>query len=243
MNKLQIGIVGYGSMGKIIEQLANEKGVIVSGIFDINNHFSSESNTGFDVAIEFSVPDAVESNIRFLAERGINIVLGTTGWYDKMDLIREIVSSNGTGLVWGSNFSVGMQMFYKIIDKASMLVNQQTDYDIMVHEMHHHRKKDSPGGSAKQIADIILNNMDRKKKILAETSHAEIEQDMLHVSSTRGGEIAGLHSVYIDSAADTIELTHRAKNRTGFASGALLAASWINGKKGFWEFSEILDEL
>lgn len=240
MNKTKIAILGYGSMGKEIEKQALESGFIITDIFHIDNKFDPAKKYDFDVAIEFTQPDAVFVNVKDLASAGKNIVVGTTGWYDRIDEMREIAEQNNVGIVWASNFSVGMNMFFKIVEYASKLAAQAEEYDIMLHELHHKRKKDSPSGTAESLGKIIMENVKIKNSILTETAHEQINPEQLHVTSTRGGEIFGTHTVYIDSLPDTIELTHRARSRAGFASGSLKAAELIHNKKGFYEFSELL---
>jgi 4-hydroxy-tetrahydrodipicolinate reductase len=242
-SNLKIGIVGYGQMGRIIEALAIAGNIQIGGIYDIDNPLSESSEHDYDVAIDFSTPDSVLDNINFLSDIGKNIVVGTTGWLDKLEEVREIVGKNKTGFVYGSNFSVGMNIMYSIIHTAAEKVNLFPEYDIMLHEIHHKRKKDSPSGTALSIAGIITDRISRKQRITGETIHGTISPDELHISSLRGGEVPGTHTVIIDSAADTIEITHRAKSREGFASGAILAAKWIAGKKGFFEFSDIFNQL
>jgi 4-hydroxy-tetrahydrodipicolinate reductase len=244
MNSLPtIAIVGYGSMGKEIETLAKEQNYNIGAIFDIDSPLSSAGNYNFDIAIDFSLPEAVVSNVEILTSKKKSIIIGTTGWYSKIDKIRQIVEESGIGLVYGSNFSVGMQIFFRIVRKAASLLNNTQDYDIMLHELHHHKKKDSPSGTALSLAKIIQEEFHSKSKLLIDTSHGKIEPDQLHVTSTRGGEITGTHTIYIDSIADTIELTHRAKNRSGFAMGALMAAKWLYGKSGFYDFNEVFESL
>ena len=242
-NLPKLAIVGYGSMGKEIERIALERGFSITEIFDIDNPLKAGGKYDFDVAVDFSLPNAVISNIEILTALGKNIVLGTTGWYDKKDMIEKMVADRGVGLVYGSNFSTGMQMFFRIVERSSKLINFSDEYDIMLHEMHHHRKVDSPSGSAKTLGDIIIANVDSKSKTYEETAHEKIDSEALHISSTRGGEITGTHTVYIDSGADTLELTHRAKNRSGFAGGAVKAAEWIHTKKGMHDFSDMLAGL
>jgi 4-hydroxy-tetrahydrodipicolinate reductase len=242
MENLKIAILGYGQMGKEIERQAIQKGFKVTDIFDIDAPIEENKSYDFDVAVDFTQPDSLENNVRVLSSLGKNIVIGTTGWYDNREKIQKMIQSANTGCIWGSNFSIGMHMFIRIIEEASKIANKQDDYDVFMHEIHHKRKKDSPSGSAITLAQVILNNVNRKTQILDETSKGKIKDDALHLSSTRGGEITGTHTVYFDSEADTIELTHRAKNRGGFASGALLAAEWIKDKKGFFEFNELLKE-
>ncbi len=239
----KIAIVGYGNMGKEIETLAKRDGYEITDIFDLKNPLKENASYDFDVAIDFTFPDTVLKNVLILAEHNKNIVLGTTGWYDYKNEVKDIVDKNGIGLVWGSNFSIGMQMFFRITREASRLMNKIDNFDIMMHEMHHNRKKDSPSGTAVSLANIILEEVDFKTKIEKDSIDGQIEKDVLHLSSTRGGEITGRHTVYIDSYSDSIELSHRAKNRSGFALGSLTAANWINQNKGFHSFDDVLNNI
>ncbi|MER3329094.1 MAG: 4-hydroxy-tetrahydrodipicolinate reductase [Candidatus Kapaibacterium sp.] len=239
----KIAIVGYGAMGRVIEKLAKDKGYYITDIFDHDNPIDADEDYDFDVAIDFTYPDTVIENIKILSAKGKSVVVGTTGWYNRIDEVNDLVTKNNTGLVWGSNFSVGVQMYFKIVKYASKLVNFLDSYDVMVHELHHKRKKDSPSGTAEIMAKIITSNIDRKTGTEYNAINGEVDNSKLHVSSTRGGEITGKHTMYIDSLADNIELTHNAKNRTGFALGSLLAANWVHNKKGFYSFSEILTDI
>jgi len=239
---LSIALVGYGSMGRELERLAPQTGCRVDAVFDTEHPLDTQAG-GFDIAIDFSRPDAVLSTVRMLATLKKNIVLGTTGWAQHKEEIRTLVEEAGIGLVHGSNFSVGVQMFFRIVRAAAKIANAHTDYDAFLHEMHHVRKADSPSGTALTLARILLDELDRKTELLTETSHGKIAPEALHVTSSRGGEIPGTHTVYLDSIADTIELTHRARNRSGFALGALRAAHWIHGKKGMYDFSEVFGEI
>lgn len=230
-------------MGKEIESVAKHQNLIITNIFELSNPLTDSQNYEFDVAIDFSYPDSVLQNVRILSSLNKNIVIGTTGWLHHFEEISSIANENEIGLVYGSNFSIGMQMFFRIVAKASEMVNKADDYDVFMNEIHHLRKKDSPSGTALSLAKILLEQIDRKNKILDTKADGPIERDELHISSIRGGEISGTHTVYIDSLADTIELTHRAKNRTGFASGAVEAAKWINGRKGIYDFNDVISEL
>lgn len=240
---LKIAIVGYGQMGKQIESLAQAAGCQVTNIFDLDNPIKETGSYDFDVAIDFTFPDTVIKNVLLLARLKKNIVLGTTGWYQHASQVQEIVAQYKVGLVWGSNFSIGMQIFSRVISKAAELINPLDDYDVFMHELHHRRKKDSPSGTAVTLAQTILDKVNRKTEIETGRMDTEISPSTLHVSSTRGGEIAGTHTVYLDSLADTIELTHRARNRSGFASGSLVAAKWIAGKQGYYNFDNVMDSI
>jgi 4-hydroxy-tetrahydrodipicolinate reductase len=242
MKAFKIGLIGYGNMGKEIHKLAKEKNMVVSAIYDEDNPLFESNTFDFDVAIDFSIPSAVVTNAEIVAKANKNLVIGTTGWYDNTDIIRQIAIDNNIGIVWGANFSIGMQIFFKLVNYASELANKVDGYDIFMHEIHHSKKKDSPSGTALNLAKIIVDNIDSKRNIQINTAHGEINKNQLHVTSTRGGFVPGTHTVYLDSVQDTIELTHRARNRSGFAGGALKAAELIYEKKGFVSFEELLED-
>jgi 4-hydroxy-tetrahydrodipicolinate reductase len=239
----KIAVIGYGAMGRQIESVCLANGLAITEIFDIDSKIDIRKSYAFDVAIDFSFPAAVLDNAKAVSKLGKNLVIGTTGWEKDFGRIKTLTLKSNIGLVYGSNFSVGMQMFFRIADFAAKIKSHQNEFDIFVHEIHHKRKKDSPSGTALSLADIILNKVPDKKKILAEKSNTAINQNELHVSSTRGGDVPGTHTIYIDSPADTIELTHRARNRNGFAEGAVMAAKWIHGKAGFFDFREVVASI
>jgi 4-hydroxy-tetrahydrodipicolinate reductase len=244
MNKgLKIAIIGYGAMGKEIEKAAQKKGMIISEIFDVSDPINSNKKYDFDVAIDFSYPDSVFENVKILSELGKNIVLGTTGWYDNKSQISEQIIATNVGLIYDSNFSIGMNLFHKIVAYTAKLINAFPEYDILLNEIHHRRKKDHPSGTAITLAELILQNMDRKTHTLEILDDNPISNSALQIGSMRIGDVAGTHSVLIDSQADTIELTHRAKNREGLALGAISAATWINNKRGFYKFSDVFEEI
>jgi len=182
-----------------------------------------------DVCIEFTNPGSVIGNIKKLSSFGKNIVVGTTGWHGKTDEAKEIVKKSKIGLIYASNFSIGVNAFFRMIENASRIMDKLEDYDVYGYEMHHSKKLDSPSGTAKSIEKIITSNIKRRKSV--------------DFASVRSGSIPGIHVVGFDSGADTIELKHQAKNREGFAQGALLAAKWINGKKGFYEINEMMKSI
>lgn len=239
----KIAIIGYGSMGREVESIAKAKEYNITNIFEIDNPIQKNVDYDFDVAIDFSYPNEVVQNVETLCQLKKHIVVGTTGWYDQKDRIQGIVEQAGIGMIYATNFSIGMRMFFKIIEDAAKLVDKISDYDVFLHEIHHRHKKDSPSGTAQSLAGIIIDNVNSKKSIVTDSINGEIRPDQLHVSSTRGGEVMGYHKLFLDSAADTIELTHRAKNRSGFAAGAISAANWINGRTGFYEFSEMIENI
>lgn len=243
MSNLKIAILGYGKMGREIERLAIENNVEITDIFDLHNPLDENKDYEFDVAIEFTTPNVVMSNIEKLAKMKKSIVVGTTGWYDNADKVKKIVEDNNIGFIWGSNFSVGVQMYFRLLEYAAKLVNKVEEYDVFGNEIHHNMKKDSPSGTTQSIVKILLENIERKKEAEYETIHGEVDNSKLHFTSTRGGFVNGTHSVFFDSPADAIEINHIAKNRAGFASGSILAANWIKNNKGYYSFDEIIKSI
>jgi 4-hydroxy-tetrahydrodipicolinate reductase len=230
---LGLAIVGYGKMGKLIEQLAPEYGFETRAKFDgcSNAHgsaLSHETLRGVDAAVEFTLPEAAPGNIRRLATLGVNTVAGTTGWYEELPLVREAVAKSGTGLVWGANFSVGVNLFLQAVANTAALFAKHAEYEAWGWEIHHSAKKDAPSGTLKKLAEEMRANGYERP---------------VSLGSNRAGAHPGTHEIGFDSAVDTITLRHTARNREGFARGALRAARWVTGKKGTFEFREILSEL
>ncbi|MEA2095330.1 MAG: 4-hydroxy-tetrahydrodipicolinate reductase [Candidatus Cloacimonadota bacterium] len=242
---LKIALIGYGQMGKLIEQISQNNDCEIVAIIDplLGNEITAETVTDADVCIEFSTPDAAFGNIKKLIDLGKNVVSGTTGWYDKLDKIKLMVEKKGTGFIYGSNFSIGMNLFFSIIKSTAKLMNYAEDYDLYGLEMHHNKKKDSPSGTAKVISEIILKNIDRKTLAKYEKLNRKIEKNEFHFASVRSGDIPGMHSINFDSESDTIELKHTARNRNGLALGTIKAAKWINDKTGFYNFTNKLNEI
>ncbi|MDP8203891.1 MAG: 4-hydroxy-tetrahydrodipicolinate reductase [Candidatus Tenebribacter mawsonii] len=242
---LKIALIGYGQMGKLIEQLAPQYDCKIVAIIDplLGNSITSDSVAEADVCLEFSTPDAAFENVKKLVELGKDVVTGTTGWFDNLDKIKIMVEKEGTGFIYGSNFSIGMNLFFSILESTAKLMNKTEEYDLFGLEMHHNKKKDSPSGTAKVLSDIILKNIDRKTIAQYEKLDRKVEQNEFHFASIRSGDIPGMHSISFDSAADTIELKHTARNRAGLALGAIKAAKWINNKTGFYNFSGSLNEI
>ena len=242
---VNIALIGYGKMGKEVERLAKEQGICVAKVFDVHNNtgalgLTKEGLKGIDVCIEFSTPAAVIDNIESAAECGKNIVVGTTGWYDRLEHVKKIVKEARIGLLYAPNFSLGVNLFMHLVSHAAHLFDKYPGYDVAVNEMHHRGKTDSPSGTALSVASAILQSMKRKSEILSETSHGQIKAHQLHVSSARIGHVTGKHAVTFDSDADTIELVHTAKNRAGYALGAIVAAEWLKGKKGLYTMRDVI---
>jgi len=225
----KLAIVGYGKMGKLIEQLAPEYDFEVALKLDEFNNINGSGLTaanfqGVDVAIEFSIPAAVHANVAGLAAQGVPVVVGTTGWLEQLEQVKQTVLQHDTGLVWSPNFSIGVNVFFRLVAEAARLLSAEPAYGSWAWEIHHSAKKDAPSGTLLKLVD--------------EMEKAGYARN-IDVGSNRAGSIPGTHEIGFDSAADTITLRHTARSREGFARGALKAAQWITGKKGFYEFSEL----
>ncbi len=218
----KLAIVGYGKMGRLIDQLAPEYGFTVSARVDIGRE---ESLEGADVAVEFSMPSAVVGNIRTVSALRIPIVIGTTAWLEHLAEARALIEANHGALVWSPNFSVGVNVFTRLVSEAARLLASEKEYAAWGWEIHHSAKKDAPSGTLVQLID--------KMKAAGYKRHID-------ASSNRAGAHPGTHEIGFDSAADTITLRHTARSREGFARGALKAAQWIIGREGFYEFSDVL---
>ncbi len=225
-----LAIIGYGKMGRLVEQLAPEYGFAAELKLDEFNNANFEGLTpenfrGIDVAIDFSIPSAVRRNVEGIAALGVNMVLGTTGWLEHMDAVKRAVERHGIGLIWSPNYSVGMNAFFRLVTEAARLLANQPEYGAWAWEIHHCTKKDAPSGTLlKLVEEMKASGYGRA----------------IDASSNRAGAHPGTHEIGFDSPADTIVLRHTARNREGLARGALKAAEWVVGKKGFHEFKEIV---
>ena len=228
-----MALLGYGKMGRMVEEIAIGQGWEIGPKLDINDNVNGsgitrESMVGVDAAVEFSQPSAAIANIEAAAKAGVSLVVGTTGWFDQLDKIEKIVNGSGIGLVYGANFSIGMNLFFEIVTRAAELIGKVPQYDPFLSEEHHRAKKDAPSGTALNLLELMrpcLNNPDPS------------------VACIRAGSIPGTHVVGFDSQADTILLEHRARNRQGFAEGAVMAARWIAGKKGMYDFKQVFRKI
>jgi 4-hydroxy-tetrahydrodipicolinate reductase len=230
---MNLAIIGYGKMGQLIERLAPEYGFAVRLKLNSasNQNFiglTSENFSGIDVAVEFSTPSATVGNIERLASLGVNVAVGTTGWLSHLDHVQSVVHRSSTGLVWSPNYSIGIQIFTKIVAEAGRLVAGEKDYGAWAWEIHHGAKKDAPSGT-------LL--------ALVEEMKSAGYQRPISVSSSRAGSHPGTHEIGFDSLGDTITLRHTARSREAFARGALRSARWVVGKKGVFSFREIIHEL
>lgn len=227
---MNLAIVGYGKMGRMIESLAPGYGLRVVRVIDEETNaggagLTAESLAGVEVAIEFTAPESAPGNLLQLARLRIPAVCGTTGWLERLDEVKAEVASHGSALVWSPNFSIGVNVFQRVVAEASQWMARQPEYGAWAWEIHHAAKKDAPSGTLLKLVETMRG--------------AGFERPV-DVSSNRAGSIPGTHEIGFDSPADTMTLRHTARSREGFARGALQAARWVAGRKGCWEFSEIL---
>lgn len=220
---MNLAMVGYGKMGKLIGQLAPEFGFDIAATIDTGDDLAAAR--GADVAIEFTQPEAAPTNIERLAALHVPVVCGTTGWFGDLPRVRQAVEQSGSALVWSPNFSIGVNVFTRLVAEAAELLAKEPGYGAWAWEIHHSAKKDAPSGTLGKLVEAMK---------------AAGYERPIDVSSSRAGAHPGTHEIGFDSAADTITLRHSARSREGFARGALKAAQWIIGKRGVFEFSEVL---
>jgi 4-hydroxy-tetrahydrodipicolinate reductase len=229
---MKLALIGHGAMGQLIESLARAAGDDIGAILTSQDSARSRDEMaallrGHDVAIDFSAGAAVVTHVDACMSAAVPLVQGTTGWKDQEEASRRMVKEHEGAMVYGANFSIGVNVFYRIVAAASQLFAGLDQYEAFIEEQHHSRKIDAPSGTALKLQSVMAE-------------HGKVSNS---IASTRAGHIPGTHRVGFDSAADQITLTHMARSREGFAAGALLAARWIIGRKGVFEFSEVIDEV
>jgi 4-hydroxy-tetrahydrodipicolinate reductase len=228
---INLALLGYGKMGQALAQLAPPRGFDVRLVMDVDANAQGQGITrekfrGIDVAVDFTTPDAVVENIHRVAELGVNLVVGTTGWHRQQAEVRKVIEQADVGMVYAANFSIGVNLFYRLARAAAEIFAPFPMYDPFLTEAHHKMKKDAPSGTALEIARQIQSCFAGRD---------------IPVASVRAGYIPGVHELGFDSEADTVVLRHTARGRQGFAEGALYAARWVVGKKGFYSFAEVLE--
>jgi 4-hydroxy-tetrahydrodipicolinate reductase len=229
---MKLALFGYGAMGQLVASLAkagsDEIGAVLTSKDAARNPDElSELLRGHDAAVDFSVGPAVLSHVELCCQAGVPLVEGTTGWKDQESQVRQLVQARDGALVFGANFSIGVNVFYRIVSEAAKSFSKLEQYEAFIEEQHHSRKRDAPSGTALKL-----------KALMDEAGKASVS-----IASTRAGQIPGTHRVGFDSAADQVMLTHTARSREGFAAGALLAAKWIAGRKGVYEFTDVIEEV
>jgi 4-hydroxy-tetrahydrodipicolinate reductase len=219
---MRLLLVGYGRMGRLVEQLAPEHGCEIAGRIDVG---SGDWSAPADVAVDFSTAEALRDNFRRYADRGLAVVIGTTGWSAHEAELRRHAEAAHLGVVASANFSIGVNLFQLMVAEAARLMQAHEQYGAWIHEAHHAAKRDAPSGTALVLRDIMVGASYKR---------------LIDMSSTRAGAIPGTHTVGFDGASDTIELTHTARDRRGFAAGALLAARWLEGRRGWFTMQDVL---
>ncbi|MHC6202003.1 4-hydroxy-tetrahydrodipicolinate reductase [Breznakiellaceae bacterium SP9] len=254
---MNIALIGYGKMGRILEETALERGHHITAIIDpfvplersargavILKSIADLKSGSVAAAIDFTRPDSALPTIKAMAQLKVPLVIGTTGWYDSLSEAVEAVERAGSSLLYASNFSLGVNLFYKVAACAAKLFDPFGEYDVAGYEMHHNKKADSPSGTAKTLVEKVLSQMTRKSTPVYDALNRAPKPEELHFSSLRLGSVPGVHSLLFDSGADTIEITHSARSREGFASGAIVAAQWLAGngrRQGVFTFDHVLD--
>lgn len=250
---MKIALIGYGKMGKTIEKIAIERGHEIVSIIDIDNRedFGSEAFRAADVAIEFTAPTVAYDNCKQAMAAGVKVVSGSTGWYSEHEAeMRELCEKEGKTLFWASNFSLGVAIFSAVNRYLAKIMNRFPGYDVQMEETHHIHKLDAPSGTAITLAEGILGNLDRKASWVmgdltnpdgSVTTGKQPQESELKIDAIRRDEVPGIHSITYDSAADSITITHDAKNRSGFALGAVLAAEYVNEHNGLLGMNDLFD--
>ena len=236
---MKIALIGYGKMGHAIERVATQRGHEIVERIDVNNTdaFNDAAFKSADVAIEFTTPQTAVNNIRRAWQIGKPVVSGTTGWNAQFPELQRELRQNGHTLFWSSNFSIGVNLFMAINRRMAELMNAMPQYDVQIQEIHHIHKKDAPSGTAITLAEDIIQRLDRKTAWVLSNN---VKADQISIEALREGEIPGTHTVTYTSSTDSITMTHAAKNRDGFALGAVLAAEFILGKQGFFGMNDML---
>ncbi len=229
---MKLALIGHGAMGRLVETLARAGGDEIGAILTSKDSARNSDELaallrGHDVAIDFSAGATIVAHVEACARGAVPLVQGTTGWKDHEDDLRRFVEEHDGAMVYGANFSIGVNVFYRIVAEAARLFAGLDQYEAFIEEQHHSRKIDAPSGTALKLKSVM----------------AEYGKNPISIASTRAGHVPGTHRVGFDSAADQITLTHMARSREGFAAGALLAAHWIIGRTGVYEFSDVIDEI
>lgn len=250
---MKVAIVGYGRMGRLIASLLIDNGNEVVAVIDpvstsdavTDKHLDAKSVMDADIVIDFSSPQSAVDNIIMYAKLGIPAVIGTTGWYEEKERVADLCNEYKSRILYSGNYSLGVAVFLKLARRAGELINRVGSYDVSIREVHHTGKADSPSGTALMIADDLISSIDSKHEILIGNSDGRIRSDQLQIVSERVGRVPGIHEILIDGDYDSITLTHSARTREGFASGAIAAAEWLleTDRYGLLSMDDFLDDL
>jgi 4-hydroxy-tetrahydrodipicolinate reductase len=241
---MDLALVGTGQMGQAVADCASSRGHAVVARFNADRPLTEadgpEALGGADLVVDFSLPDVALPHMRRYCRWGRPAVVGTTGWYDRLDEVQALVDEHDATLLYAPNFSIGVALLKQAVARLGPLLDQLDDYDVAVRETHHTRKADSPSGTAQMLGEVLRDALERKTHLDAEAQHAPIDDAALHVTSTRLGSVFGEHDVILDSPFDQITLRHQAKSREGFAQGAVRAAEWLPGRQGLFTLDDVL---
>ena len=239
---MKIALIGYGRMGHAVEAAAVERGHYVVARLDEGDPITGASLASAQVAIDFTLPDAVVDNARRVVEAKVDLVIGTTGWYERMGELERTIAGARVGCIWAPNFSLGVQLFFRMARAVGRLADTLDEYDVHMYEAHHRHKVDHPSGTGRRLAEILVETLGRKTSWREGPADGVPDPAVLWVTSARAGEIAGIHEVALEGPADKIELRHTARGREGFARGAVAAAEWVRGRKGLFGIGQMLAE-
>lgn len=242
---MNLALVGTGQMGQTVEEVAQAQGHQVGVHFDSACPFLEADRSALrdiDVAIDFSLPTLAVPHLRRYCKWQQPAVIGTTGWYDALDDVRQLVAEHEASVLYAPNFSIGIAVLSRAVDTVAELMDQLDDYDAFVQETHHTKKVDSPSGTAQMLGEQIVSALERKEYLDPEAQHQRIDPSAVHVTSTRTGTVVGQHTVGFDSPYDQLTLNHEAKSRRGFAVGALRSAEWLLGRSGLYTLDDVLDD-
>lgn len=242
---MKLALVGTGQMGQTVAKVATDRAHEVAVRFNSDRPFLDADRDALahvDAAIDFSLPSLALPHLRRYCEWQLPVVMGTTGWYDVLDEVRALVERHEASVLYAPNFSIGVAVLSRALDRATQLMDELDDYDAFVHEMHHTKKVDSPSGTARMLGEQLVAGLERKDHVEPEAQHRRIDPTAVHVTSTRAGTVFGEHTVGFDSPYDRLSFRHRAKNRRGFAVGALRAAEWLIGRAGLFTLDDVLDD-
>lgn len=241
---MRIGLIGAsGKMGFAVKDSVIGTNHTIVAAFDIDKPVTTDTVSGCDVLIDFSIAGAIEKNLDIALDKQIPLVTGTTGWYAQKEAFRQKVEKAKGAFLYASNFSIGVLLFHKLLSRAAELYGTFAQYDFAIHEIHHNQKADSPSGTAITLANEVLKKLPHKTELQIGNPPDRIDTDKIQISSSRVGSVAGTHTFYIESPQDSVEIMHRAKGRAGFAAGALKAAEWLIGKKGFYSMDDMINTL
>lgn len=239
---MKIALIGYGKMGQTIEKIALERGHEIVARINSSNPINASDLSLADVAIEFTRPELATMHIRHCVDIGLPVVVGTTAWLEELAVIEDYVRDNNGSLLHASNFSIGVNIFFEINKRLAQLMTGRHDYKASITEIHHLQKLDAPSGTAITLAnDILENNPDYLSWVLGEEKQPHTNENQLGVTALREPDVPGTHTIGYTSEIDTIIITHEAHSRKGFALGSVVAAEWLNGKKGVFTMSDVLN--